>query len=70
VTKGTVVTIHFGPFAGLSGVVIATTPQRTVVRLILQGRSVPVELETNMIRVPIRDAMQRPAELRPRSRPA
>jgi hypothetical protein len=70
VTKGTVVVINFGPFSGLSGVVISTSAQRTVVRIMLDGRSVPVELDTDMIRVPVRDGLQRPAELRPRSRPA
>jgi transcription antitermination factor NusG len=70
VTKGTVVTINFGPFAGLSGVVISTSPERTIVRIILQGRSVPVEVDTDMIRHPFRDRVQRPEALRPRSRPA
>lgn len=69
-TKGTVVTINFGPFSGLNGVVISTSPQRTVVRIILKGRSIPVEVDTNMIRMPVRDRIPRPAELRPRSRPA
>ncbi|MBZ5675082.1 MAG: hypothetical protein LAP61_12625 [Acidobacteriia bacterium] len=69
-TKGTVVTINFGPFSGLSGVVICSSRERTVVRLILQGRSVPVELDTDMIRKPARERMQRPAVSGPRTRPA
>ena len=48
-TKGTVVTINFGPFAGLSGVVISSSPQRTVVRIVIKGRSILVELDTHMI---------------------
>ena len=70
VTKGSVVTINFGPFSGLSGVVISSSPERTVVRLILQGRSIPIELDTDMIRKPAREWMQRPVEYGPRSRPA
>jgi len=70
VTKGSVVTINFGPFSGLSGVVISSSPERTVVRLILQGRSIPIELDTDMIRKPARERMQRPVEYGPRSRPA
>jgi len=69
VTKGKVVIIHFGPFAGLSGLVVSTSPDRTVVRVILKGRSTLVELDTNMIRESGRDGLRRPAGLRPGSRP-
>ena len=65
-TKGTLVTINFGPFAGLSGVVISTSPERSTVRIILKGRAVLVELDTDMIRVPVRHGIQ---QLRQRTRP-
>ena len=68
--KGTVVKISFGPFAGLDGVVISTTPQRTVVRVILRSRPVLVELDPDMIRVPAREEVKRSSERTPRSRPA
>ena len=69
-TRGAVVTINFGPFAGLSGVVISSSPERTVVSIILKGRSIPVELDTDMIRRPVRDTLRRPGNFQPRSRPA
>lgn len=59
VIKGAIVTIIFGPFAGLSGEVVAITPERTMVRMILKGRSVLVEVETDMIRLPGRSAARR-----------
>ena len=65
-TKGTIVSIKFGPFAGLSGVIISTFGERTIVRIMLKGRAVLVELETNMIQVPIRHGTQ---QLRQRTRP-
>ena len=65
-TKGTAVSIKFGPFAGLSGVVISTSSERTTVRIMLKGRAVLVELDTNMIQVPVRHGMQ---HLRQRTRP-
>ena len=68
--KGTIVTIIFGPFAGLSGEVVAITPERTMVRMILKGRSILVEVETDMIRVPGRSGTRRPAGPRAESRPA
>ena len=60
-TKGTVVTITFGPFAGLSGTLISTSSERAVVRIFLQGRSILVELEVDMIRVPVRPRERRSA---------
>ena len=69
VTRGTVVTIIFGPFSGLSGVVISSSARRTVVRLILKGRSVLVDLDTDMIRVPVRNGSPRAPSAKPRSRP-
>jgi transcription antitermination factor NusG len=53
-TSGMVVTIHFGPFAGLNGVVVSSSGERTTIRLILKGRAVLVDLETTMLRVPVR----------------
>ena len=52
--KATLVSIKFGPFAGLSGVVTSTSGERTTVRIILKRRAVLVELDTNMIDVPVR----------------
>ena len=69
-TKGKVVNIGFGPFAGLDGVVISTTPQRTVVRVILRSRPVLVELDPDMIRMPVREEVKHSSERPPRSRPA
>ena len=68
-TKGKVVTIHFGPFAGLSGLVVSTSSDRTLIRIVLKGRSTLVELDTDMIREPARDRLQGPAGRRPGSRP-
>jgi hypothetical protein len=62
--------IGFGPFAGLDGVVISTTPQRTVVRVIFRSRPVLVELDPDMIRVPVREKVKRSSEHPSRSRPA
>ena len=62
------VIITFGPFAGLSGVVISSAPDRTTVRIVLKGRSIPVEVDTNMIRVPVRDRLKRVGEFPPPSR--
>jgi transcription antitermination factor NusG len=64
-TKGAVVSIKFGPFAGLSGVVIATSPERSTVRILLKGRAVLVELDTDMIRVPVRHGIQQRQRTRP-----
>jgi transcription antitermination factor NusG len=66
-TSGMVVTINFGPFAGLSGVVTSTSEERTTVRILLKGRAVLVDLETAMIRVPVRRGKHYP---RQRTRPA
>jgi len=65
-TKGTVVSIKFGPFVGLSGVVISTSGERATVRIMLKGRAVLIELDTNMIHVPVRHGTQ---QLRQRTRP-
>jgi transcription antitermination factor NusG len=70
VIKGAIVTIIFGPFAGLSGEVVAITPERTMVRMILKGRSILVEVDTDMIRALGRSGMRRPAEPPAQSRPA
>jgi transcription antitermination factor NusG len=69
VTKGIEVTINFGPFAGLNGVVISVSPERTVVRVVLNGRSFPVEVDPDMLVVPVSESSGRVAELS-RSRPA
>ena len=53
-TKGTAVTINFGPFAGNSGVIVFTSRERTVVRIMLKGRALLIELDTDMIRLPAR----------------
>ncbi len=68
--KGKVVKIGFGPFAGLDGVVISTTPLRTIVRVILKNRPVLVELDPDMIREPVREEVKRSSGRSPRSRPA
>jgi transcription antitermination factor NusG len=65
-TRGTMVTINFGPFVGLNGEVISTSRGRTTVRIMLKGRVVLVELDTNMIRVPVRHGTQPPLQ---RTRP-
>jgi transcription antitermination factor NusG len=59
-TNGMMVTINFGPFAGLSGIVVSTSGERTTVRIILKGRAVLVDLETDMIRAPVTQRTQHP----------
>lgn len=49
--------INFGPLTGVNGVVISASPERTVVRISLEGRSVLAELDPDMILVPVRDGM-------------
>jgi hypothetical protein len=51
------VRINFGPLTGVNGLVISTSPGRTVVRITVQGRSVLVELDPDMILVPDSDGM-------------
>jgi transcription antitermination factor NusG len=70
VVKGTLFRIRFGPFAGLDGVVISATPQRTIVRVTLRSRPVLVELDPDMIRVPVREEVKPSSARPPRSRPA
>jgi len=65
-TKGTVVSIKVGPFAGLTGVVISTSGERTTIRIMLKGRAVLVELDKSMIQMPVRHGIQ---HLRQRTRP-
>ena len=69
-TKGAIVTVIFGPFAGLSGEVISITPERMMVRMILKGRSILVELDPDMIRVPSRSRNPASTEPQTRVRPA
>ena len=66
-TKGTEVTINFGPFTGSKGVVISTSRERTVVRILVKGRAVLIELDTDMIRVPAKgqDSLTLPRGNRP-----
>jgi len=49
VTQGALVTIQFGPFASLKGMVIATLPTRVVVRITLKRRAILVELDRDMV---------------------
>lgn len=48
--KKTPVVIKFGPFAGFKGIVASAPRKRVTVRIILEpGRSILVELDTDMI---------------------
>jgi hypothetical protein len=61
------VRINFGPLTGVNGVVISTSPARTVVRITVKGRSVLVELDPDMILVPDRDGMGHSSDHRTQS---
>jgi hypothetical protein len=58
---------NFGPLTGVNGVVISTSPGRTVVRITLKGRSVLVELDPDMILVPVRDGIGHSSDRRAQS---
>ena len=49
VKRGTLVTIQFGPFALLKGMVTATLPRRVVVRITVKKRPILLELDRDMV---------------------
>jgi hypothetical protein len=49
VTQGALVTIQFGPFAKLKGMVTATLPTRVVVRITVKKRAILLELDRDMV---------------------
>jgi hypothetical protein len=49
VTRGTLVTIQFGPFVNFKGMVTATLPRRVVVRISIKDRAILVELDRDMV---------------------